>query len=250
MGWHRRRPVPGEASSADASSVLKLLWQHDTLPVYLMDNHLGALWCWRRHMPDCGERYRLVHVDAHWDAASDAASDAWLSARDLDAFTALRSPVADAPLVRWDNYVSPFLLAYPNVTRACVTAHQDEHMVIDTTLGKLDHVEIYAPTRFLEGFDEFLDADATGATDTGTALIVNLDLDFFFGRMGDSGPRQLFSDAVIRDLFAIVAARLSHARVVTIALSPECCGGWRPALDACKLAFEGLGLEMPAITLT
>ncbi len=90
---------------------LNFLWKDDVRPVYVMDNHLGALWCWLRELRP-NESYVLVHVDHHWDAMQmDDACIETLKHTDLDVidnYLGLRSPTdAEFPLVRWDNYIDP-----------------------------------------------------------------------------------------------------------------------------------------------
>ena len=46
--------------------VLKFLWKSDNAPIYIMDNHLAAAWCW---MQECitDEKYNFMHIDQHSD---------------------------------------------------------------------------------------------------------------------------------------------------------------------------------------
>ena len=45
---------------------LNFLWKADGLPLYIMDNHLAAAWCW---MQECSseESYQFFHIDRHND---------------------------------------------------------------------------------------------------------------------------------------------------------------------------------------
>lgn len=67
--------------------------------------------------------------------------------------------------------------------------------------------------------------------------IVNLDLDYFF-HSSDDGCIQILSDEYIR----ILAQKLRNCKhsinVLTIALSPECCGNWGNAIHALNVFME------------
>jgi hypothetical protein len=80
----------------DMTSDLHFVWKDDRSPVYIMDNHRGALWCWINCVPR-DERYSFFHLDYHWDATSypdvdlavfEANLDRFRG--DLDAFDALK----------------------------------------------------------------------------------------------------------------------------------------------------------------
>ena len=53
--------------------------------------------------------------------------------------------------------------------------------------------------------------------------IVNLDLDYFF--IGDPSMR-ILTDEYIRSVAGLIKRQINEIKVVTVALSPECCGGW------------------------
>lgn len=67
--------------------------------------------------------------------------------------------------------------------------------------------------------------------------IVNLDLDYFF-HSSDDGYIQILSDQYIR----ILAQKLRNCKhsinVLTIALSPECCGSWQNTIHALNTFME------------
>ena len=51
-----------ECSSWDCHS--NLLWKEDEKPIYIMDNHLSALWCWMQECDPDG-KYNFMHIDRH-----------------------------------------------------------------------------------------------------------------------------------------------------------------------------------------
>jgi hypothetical protein len=73
---------------------------------------------------------------------------------------------------------------------------------------------------------------------------VNIDLDYFFER---HKPQVLiFSDEFVRKMFKIIKKGISKktVTVLTIALSPEWCGGWKRAEALLSLICETLELDL------
>src|SRR5690606_8870307 len=75
--------------------------------------------------------------------------------------------------------------------------------------------------------------------------ILNIDLDYFSCQKTVYDHIQFMSDAYIRQIFSEVKRVLDGGKiaVLTICLSPECCGGWNEAENFCSIACEELGLE-------
>ena len=42
------------------------LWKSDNHPIYVMDNHLCATWCWLQEC-DFHSSYNFMHIDQHSD---------------------------------------------------------------------------------------------------------------------------------------------------------------------------------------
>lgn len=71
---------------------------------------------------------------------------------------------------------------------------------------------------------------------------MNVDLDYFVYRYR---PRVLiFSDAFVQKIFQVIKKGISKksVSVLTIALSPECCGGWKRAEALLSLVSDTLEL--------
>ena len=71
-----------------------------------------------------------------------------------------------------------------------------------------------------------------------------LDMDFFFCRKEDSLIR-MFADDYIEAIFGIIHKKYQDnaIKVLTIAVSPECCGGWEPAECLCQKICTIMDLE-------
>jgi len=229
------------------------LWKDDALPVYIMDNHRAALWCWMREMrPDA--RYAFIHVDYHWDQKLlappyvERIRDAMAEIRDdLGVFDALESAQVGRkgpfPMVRWDNYIDPFLALFPKVDAMHFAACERTDKV-DRTLewwrDRARGVGKRTPTARHYAARDFVSVLPDVLHRARSRTVINIDLDVFgyagrrLGRSGEQPP--LLSRSLSR-LFAPVREHIGRAHAVTIALSPECCGprdrGWDRAFALC-----------------
>lgn len=234
--WHREL----QARDTSSSSRLNFLWQQDGKPVYVMDNHLGALWCWLREVKR-DDAYHLFHIDWHWDCAHMLKEFHLLEELDaagnvaLDMLTSLEFVDAGRTikLVRWDNYIEPFARLRPNLVEAHLVAHQSA----ETSFRDMPEAFLpYSLETFCDDFPGLLSAIQ------GEQIIINLDLDFFFLSYGRQ-TIQAFSDEFIQVMLDLIRAAVSKGAILTIALSPECCGGWEPAEQLCDRVCEQLGLD-------
>src|ERR1041385_2164527 len=114
-------------------STLNFLWKDDARPIYVMDNHRGALWCWLRELRSEDE-YSLIHIDWHWDAAAGD-DDARIQAAEaaagegsltLDGLLSLTPAGRSLAIVRWDNYIAPLPGLRPQAPAAFLTAPQPD----------------------------------------------------------------------------------------------------------------------------
>ncbi len=195
-----------------------VLWKDKN--VYVMDNHRLALWCWFQEMKK-GERYNLFHIDAHPDLSESALKnfnhDLWTLS--LDDYRSCWQSDINTPLFRWDNYIQVFLQKYPELVGVTVSAtHQvgssqklsEEVKAFD--LVKFSH-SVFSEEKYINDLP----------------WIVNLDLDYFFSAQPEK--MQLFSDEFVESIAKSLWQGLDSGmiKVLTIALSPECCGSWEKA---------------------
>ena len=91
---------------------LNFLWKKDN--IYIMDNHLAALWCWLKEINLSG-KYKLLHIDRHYDTANDSrrlplAKIESLSNNTLDEYLSLSYsfPTGEKyPVFQFDNFIWP-----------------------------------------------------------------------------------------------------------------------------------------------
>ena len=79
--------------------------------------------------------------------------------------------------------------------------------------------------------------------DKSNEWILNLDIDYFFISYDGEKYIQLFSDEYVIRIAKEIKESLSNVAVLTIALSPEMCGGWNKSERVTKLITDELGLE-------
>jgi len=227
--------IPFKGRYKSGAYDVNFLWQKGS--TYIMDNHRAALWCWLQNISD-SKKYNLLHIDRHYDTLYSQ-MDEWkiVLPKDLQNLsitdylqldfnipgTNLRTPV-----IRWDNYLSLFLELYPET--------------IDEVLF-VTHMEGNNPPRWqnitlvylwhLLKWDYLCEGD----------WIVNIDIDYFFC---DAKKNKILMVSLkfIEVLFGIIAAKINDKTisVLTISLSPELCGGWKPAEEVCSKISEILNL--------
>lgn len=221
-----------------------LLYKSKEVPLYVMDNHRLAMWCWFDALKDVhagksGE-YNLLHIDAHPD----------LSTIGLDQFNHDQSDVSqltleeyrqywdhehNIPLIRWDNYLTFFLHRYQNLVKNHNTFSATHKMGSSKTL----HHDIL-PHELVRFMDNYLGEKIFYNTNK---WIVNLDLDYFFSPQPDK--LIIFSDEFLNRIAKVLKAGLDNGsiEVLTIALSPECCGSWEKAESLLSKMF-GINLKL------
>jgi len=247
MTWIRPLTVRGHS----ASTKVNFLWRDDLLPIYIMDNHRTALWCWERE-DLANTSFSLFHVDFHFDCRT-LPRERWVAARppqwptvSLDDYLAASFPWDDPlrerkslPAITWDTYLSVLFMERSNqiVEARFLTCEEGDH-----------------PSRQINNFRQVTYWDSVGNMEfwmkNNGPWIFNIDIDYFFqpvknkDHLAEGGHIQVFSDQMIRCLAAELrnALHLGYLKVITICLSPECCGGWAPAERACTIFCDELGI--------
>ncbi|MCB0515617.1 MAG: hypothetical protein KDD49_06085, partial [Bacteroidetes bacterium] len=75
-------------------------------------------------------------------------------------------------------------------------------------------------------------------------VILNIDIDFFFFENNKGEIYEAFSDILITDFSKWFTNNKKKFKLVIIALSPECCGGWTQANKMFKKIFPNLALNI------
>jgi hypothetical protein len=197
------------------------------------------MWSWLQHLrPD--EQIALFHIDRHSDTLQSNLT-LWLEALppldgiSLDDYLAASWHFngSEVPLIHWGNYLSIFLARYKDRISTLYWSQ------IPPTGDPPNFPFTDVPPHELP---LHLAACAANATPT----IVNLDLDFFMWRRQRNDYYQIYSDDYLQHLGESIAALQASGalRCLTIALSPECCGGWANSEKLLGLIGDSMGCEL------
>lgn len=195
---------------------------------YVMDNHLAAGWCWL-HSLNQNEEYGFIHIDQHDDLVNnkniiplrDELLKEGLSITEYTSFE-----LDGEKVFTWDNYILHIHQILPKWFKPiCISTHKTTRVneirfdLCPDILGLPLSINPFTHEAKLK-------------------CILNLDIDYFFN--GD-GIR-ILTDDYIRLLAKGIKRSLPNIAVVTIALSPEWCGGWSNAIEAVSILDDELSL--------
>jgi hypothetical protein len=232
--------VPFQGRNRSAYFRQNLLWRNNN--VYVMDNHRAALWCWLQHI-DPTQPHSLFHLDQHYDTLTsrlktwlDHVPDSWdLSIDEYLSRKVKHDDIPDpVPLFSWDNYLSIYLALYKQSLQCCRFATHRVGTKPDCTGIECDVWEVpYNLDYWLK--------------DSLKPWIINVDLDYFFWHGGEDDERaqRMVSSAYIANVMRTINAKLAEGTigVLTVALSPEYCGGWKQSEEVLALALAPLGID-------
>lgn len=233
--WIRKVPDNYSELSSHFDNLI-FLWESEDAPIYVMDNHLAAAWCW---MQKCNksERYNFIHIDRHSDLAGKGDFEVIAHLRNdqcitIDEYTSLtydtgmRTPF---PSFQWDNYIRACLKLFPEWFNTNLIYTQDDNSHNESWGYPVLQYQEREPSFVRSGITQFIEERTafwgTSSQDEemeNRPWIVNLDLDFFWDRDGI----KVFDDEFIRDLAVRIQRAMPNIHVLTIALSPECIRGW------------------------
>lgn len=200
--------------------------------IYIMDNHLAAIWCWEK-LPR-NKRYSLFHIDAHYDLGECPPSYSLYSETDLSTIpiTELTNFVdpnyKETPYFQWDNYLHLFNRKYKGVLKEVffITQRLDNWFELEGVM--YEELDIW-------NIDPKICFD--------NPVILNLDIDYFFEQ--NSGSHfKLFNEDLVYSFAKWLALNRHKFEQITIALSPECCGGWNHSINMANLILSELNLHI------
>jgi len=234
--WIKKPDFPLKNSLDDYLNFL-----YNSGKVYIMDNHLAAGWSWLNSL-NVAEQYNLFHIDRHYDllefplTMNTEVIDKGIKLGDLTLLQYLDIKQdlknnGSVPAFRWDNYIGNLNVVYPNLFKEKFFATQrDGTPLRDFINHEMDCFEL------INNIEYWI-------TETNECnWIVNLDIDYFFTRVGDQNIQTL-SDEYIIELMNRLKKVYDRIVVITISLSPECSGGWRKAIEKCMLICDVLEVD-------
>lgn len=239
MGWIYKKDQLGESGCYN----MNLLYNDDKF--YVMDNHLAAAWCWAQEI-DMSKKYGLFHIDRHYDLLNNLSDEFLHNNREILLgknfidYLSLKDKWGIQAL-RYDNYIDTFNRLYPDVIQQVYYAtHKD-----GTNSAKTSLASISTCNPDLWDLDTNIKYWITECHKDIERWIVNIDIDFFFQNHDDDGSFQFTTQKYIRYICKEIKASLPSIDVVTIAISPEFCGGWGKAFNILRIISIELDINMP-----
>ncbi len=190
--------------------------------IYIMDNHLAAFWCWSKEL-DPMKSYTLMHIDRHNDLSDALVKEAFhlyknkkFKSMPIEKALALR--VNDHQMLMWNNFIELYNVFNP------YTLKNFEFVTPVKLPTKYKHLKNIPLKRWVN--KEFTVQELFSQLNPqAQPKVINLDIDVFFAERNGNYKRILTN----RELEAFakkIKPLIDKAALVTIALSPECCGGW------------------------
>lgn len=211
--------------------------------IYIMDNHLAAAYCWLNEL-NKKENLNFFHIDQHPDLWRNAPIESYERIKNhtsilLDEFISM-SYQRNNELIQcfnYGNYILQIQRLFPNWFKKCCFACPD--IIDDKDLiikYQYDNIQLLGRINdAVEGFSEFKE-------DKNNRWIINIDLDYFFYH----NTLQMLSYEYIHFFCNELREALEKSdkiAIVTIALSPECCGGWDNVIPVANYVAKELGLD-------
>lgn len=206
---------------------------------YLMDNHRMALWCWTQEI-DVNKSYTIIHIDKHYDTLGNQV-EVWakeikkdlkdMSVNEYDKLEYEVNAYEMYPVFRWDNNMPLFQYLYPENVKEYLFFTQKNGTIWEGMRNKITH---YSAFNLVNDFHDYFE-------DLKDNIIVNLDIDYFFNN--SIKKFVIFSDEAIQRIFRIISDIMRNQNnILTVALSPECCGGWKNSKDFINKFGPELGI--------
>jgi hypothetical protein len=222
--------IPYSGQNYSGATSCNLLWHCDN--IFIMDNHRLALWCWLSFLKNQkqAQSVNLLHLDAHYDCGPivSTLNRDQLESLSISDYMSLEDHQGEK-LIKWDNYLSLFFKIYQeNIAHSVAFTHR-----IGISYPFLHEFEIWD---LLKKTPDFFDHPSP--------WIINLDFDYFYGRQHKNS--MMLNPDYISEYFAILKQAYDEGKVavLTVALSPECCGSWENAKKILSLFNYVFKLEL------
>lgn len=213
-----------------------------------MDNHNAALWCWMKEI-DLKEKYNILHVDRHYDTLFSHI-DEWVekipynfNEISIQEYLSLKYKDPNfgdkIEIMRWDNYLPIFHKLYKNNIKKYYFFTHKEGSMYDEMQSLIEENPVGGLFNLM---DCLFDKDISGSE----KWIVNIDLDYFFQKIDDTDITIRFiSDEAIEFFINKINEynNKGSIKVITFALSPECCGNWDNSLKLMNFIAEKLKID-------
>lgn len=182
--------------------------------------------------------YNVLHIDAHYDTLCSQL-DYWMSALppdlkslNIEEYLSLKYQEPNfmemCEIMRWDNYFPLFHNLYKDQIG---TYHFFTHGLGTMYKDMKDQLEEYKMSGFVNIPSYLLEEESKNCH-----WIINIDLDYFVIKEDNTNtPIRLVDESTIIHFINTLKKHTNKIDVITIALSPECCGGWNQALKLLEI---------------
>ena len=233
----RKWPIPLTHRGASSRDHVGFLFRDAN--IYVSDNHRVAAWCWLQHLA-ADERVTLIHIDRHSDTLRSHLSRCLevlppLETLSLSDYLGAVWNCDGSPktAIHWGNYLSLFLARHGNqIAKLWWCQHP---LTGDPPDFEHENIDAHELPLCLES-----------CAQSEELVIINLDLDFFMWRRQRNDYYQIYSDEYLmhvgQGIRAVNDAGL--LKCLTIALSPECCGGWANAEKLLGKLSDAMGRDL------
>lgn len=212
---------------------LNLLMQQDN--IFVMDNHLAAGWCWL-HILKQDVSYNFYHIDQHFDLCDNAPREIIEPINHLPITLSdycrlsYSSHLTTLKAFTWDNYIKQVQYFYSHWFQVCHFACHEycNDSRCDNPLNIAMNIDFFA----------LYDSISCQINSSEQKWILNLDIDYFFKE-----ELQISTDNYIEKVAVDIKKAMPNIACLTIALSPECCGGWNNAIRVYNIIASILNLE-------
>ena len=231
---------PDTKLSESFSQNVNFLYKEES--IYIMDNHLCAAWAWLQEL-DINNSHKLFHIDRHHDLSIDEAhmkelildKNVHLSDLTFEEYCELSYKLDYSHhsyrLFQWDNYIRNIQVAYPSFYEETIFSFYDRACVHEDFITNEVSFDLLP-----DNISYWINREAT------SSWILNLDIDYFFMNLGEQ-TTQVFTDEYIVSVAESIKRAIDNINVLTISLSPECCGGWEKSIRVTNLICEILDLK-------
>ena len=191
--------------------------------IYIADNHLAAFWCWCQEL-EVMKTYSLLHIDRHHDMDPLFAKEGFHAYKSQDfklmnISELLQLKINEHQMLRWDNFIELYNVFHP------FTMPHLQFVGEQSLPSKIRHLKQPTLKQWIKkplSVSEQVELIHPGEV----RRVIDLDIDVFFKTLPDGSYKEVLTPTELSLFAEKIKPFIKCSAVTTIALSPECCGGW------------------------
>lgn len=209
----------GPKDNIDCVHSLSFLYKIKDKPIYFMDNHGAALWCWVQEKRS-GIKYNLIHIDRHYDTRHGDGlveeklkniNNSSIEGLTIEEFLNRKITIntLSQNIMRYDDFLLLFIKKYKdNIDKVILANINSAGNPADDPSQTCNDIEI---EKYESKEELFNSLEAISDLEN---LIVDIDLDYF-----TDGENLTFDKEEINQILDIVKSK--NIKCITIASSPN-----------------------------